>query len=100
MTIPAPPEGTTPVGPTVAYSFGNEKYPHDGLLIWHWCDHHNWAGRSGYDREPEEYLRWVPTGVGAHTLVSKDPLHIEPSINWPDCCGLHGFIRDGLWVGV
>jgi len=31
-----------------------------------------------------------------HTLVSEDPLHIEPSILCR-ACGDHGFIRDGRW---
>lgn len=31
------------------------------------------------------------------TLVSMDPLHVEPSIHCLSC-GEHGFIRDGKWI--
>lgn len=31
------------------------------------------------------------------TLVSMDPLHIEPSVLCRGC-GHHGFVRDGAWV--
>lgn len=87
------------VGPLVAYQTGVEGYErsHGGLLVWHWCDHHLWAGRPGYDRDPDGYRMWTPGAVGAHTLVSLDPLHLEPSVYWPDCCGLHGWIRGGVW---
>jgi hypothetical protein len=34
-----------------------------------------------------------------HTLVSEDPLHVEPSILCPEC-GDHGFIRDGKWISA
>lgn len=70
------------------------------LWVWHWCDHHLWVGREGYDANPGEYVRWMPTGVGAHDLISVDPLHIEASVYWPDCCGMHGFIRGGQWASV
>lgn len=33
----------------------------------------------------------------AHTVVSEDPWTISPSILCPDC-GLHGFVRSGIWV--
>jgi hypothetical protein len=32
-----------------------------------------------------------------HTLVSREPLHMEPSLLWP-CCGMHGWMRGGQWV--
>lgn len=85
------------LGPGVAYQTGVEGFGH-GLVVWHFCDHHLWAGRSGYDAEPDHYRRWTPGAVGAHTLVGLDPLHLEPSVYWPECCGLHGFIREGRWV--
>lgn len=31
-----------------------------------------------------------------HTVVSKDPLHLEASVLCVDC-GLHGFVRQGEW---
>ena len=93
------PEGATRLGPLVAYEFDpSTRFSHGGLIIWHWCDHHLWAGRPDFDAHPEEYRRWVPAGVGAHQLVSADPLHLEPSVYWPDCCGLHGWIRAGAWT--
>jgi hypothetical protein len=33
-----------------------------------------------------------------HTVLSRAPLHIEASILCDDC-GLHGWVRDGRWVG-
>lgn len=35
---------------------------------------------------------------GGHRIVQEKPLTVEPSVLCPDC-GLHGFIRSGLWVG-
>lgn len=61
-------------------------------LIWHWCSMEN---RRGDEHPIKPY--WAASGVGKHTLVSRDPLHLEPSIYWPDCCGLHGFLRNGHW---
>ncbi|HUX70402.1 MAG TPA: hypothetical protein VMV41_07830 [Cellulomonadaceae bacterium] len=93
------PEGTTRLGPLVAW----EKDGFDGnypICVWHWCDHHLWAGRDHYDEHRDEYIGWTPAGAGAHDVISLDPLHLEPSVYWPDCCGMHGFIRDGQWVGV
>jgi hypothetical protein len=48
---------------------------------------------------------WAPQGVAAHTLIDDGQqlghaLHIEASVYWPECCGLHGFIRDGLWYAA
>lgn len=43
-------------------------------------------------------FQWRGPGVN-WTLVSMEPLHVEPSI----LCvthGDHGFIRDGKWMGV
>jgi hypothetical protein len=65
-------------------------------LIWHWCTHRFWNEQHGANTEPG----WAPAGVKAHILVSRDPLHLEPSLYWPDCCGMHGFVRDGRWIGV
>lgn len=51
-------------------------------LVWHWCTKLN---------------RYMAAGTSAHQLVSRDPLHIEPSLLW-NCCGQHGWIREGRWV--
>lgn len=91
------PEGTTRLGPLVAWGWtgvGSDRV----LYVWHWCDHHLWAGRDHYDTHRDEYRMWTPAGVAAHALISTDPLHLEPSVYWPDCCGLHGFIRNGVWT--
>lgn len=99
------PEGTTRLGPLVAYGWNRcNDAPHEHtiecLYVWHWCDHHLWTGRSHFDAHREEYRFWAPAGVGAHDLISIKPLHLEASVYWPGCCGMHGWIRDGAWVGV
>lgn len=68
----------------------------DHLLIWHWCTESRWVAEGRPHAEPH----WVLAGAETHTLVSRDPLHLEPSLYWPDCCGKHGFIREGRWVEV
>ncbi len=95
------PSGLTRLGPLVAYGYG---WPEEGsdpseLVVWHFCDHHVWEASD--ERMAEIYgarAFWVPATVGAHTLVTREPLHLEPSVYWPGCCDLHGFIRDGAWV--
>ncbi|WP_019137641.1 hypothetical protein [Cellulomonas massiliensis] len=58
-------------------------------------------GRSeGYDADFGQYRYWMPAGVGAHDLIQREQLYIEASVYWPDCCGMHGFIRDGRWHPV
>jgi hypothetical protein len=49
--------------------------------FWHWCTRRN---------------RWVGAATADHQQVSRNPLHLEPSLRWP-CCGLHGFVREGVW---
>lgn len=56
----------------------------EAILVWHWCVANQ---------------RYVGQHVGKHTLVSLEPLHLEPSLLW-NCCGKHGFIRDGRWTSV
>lgn len=62
-------------------------------LIWHW----HWDVQH-------QVWRWQGAGLGLHTLVSADPLHLEPSIGCdltsgvPDGCPAHGFIRNGEWI--
>ena len=41
--------------------------------------------------------RWMWQSASRHQLISLDPLHLEPSIGWMECCGRHGFIRNGEW---
>jgi hypothetical protein len=49
--------------------------------FWHWCSQQD---------------RWMAQATPDHDLVSREPLHMEPSLLWP-CCGTHGFVRDGQW---
>ncbi|MDX3527145.1 hypothetical protein P1P75_11995 [Streptomyces sp. ID05-39B] len=69
----------------------NEPNP----TFWHWC-------KTLEGVPPEHKVHegcWVAAGTGAHTLVSRDPLHLEPSLLW-NCCGIHGFVRNGQWVSA
>lgn len=65
----------------IYYAFAQE-----GVYLAHVC--------IGYGRPPS----WIWSCASAHTLVSRGPLHLEPSIGWQDCCGRHGFIREGVWI--
>lgn len=65
-----------------------------GVLVWHWC-----TGHAPGDGPTVDQGRWMAAGVSAHTLVSADPLHLEPSLLW-GCCGKHGYIRAGRWKSV
>jgi hypothetical protein len=61
--------------------------------FWHWC-----AALEGVPPERKVHDGcWVAAGTGAHTLVSREPLHLEPSL-LSNCCGLHGFVRGGEWI--
>ncbi|MDE2100159.1 MAG: hypothetical protein KGL39_23085 [Patescibacteria group bacterium] len=71
----------------------------DHLMVWHHCDKRVWRGDPSKNQSLiDGYVGWHPAGVGAHTLVAVEPLHIEPSVLWTSCCGTHGFIRDGRWI--
>lgn len=89
----------------VAYSWASlsgvpdEPKTINHLLIWHDCDHHLWYEDPTKNHKLiPDYVGWHPAGVGLHDLISADPLHIEASVYWPDCCGMHGWIRDGRWI--
>lgn len=56
-------------------------------IVWHWCP----GGCSG-----DGVARWVGADISLHTIVSREPLHIEASLLMPGC-GWHGFIRSGQW---
>lgn len=77
----------------------------DDLIVWHDCDHNLWLNDDprNDDRDKTmvaEHNGWHPTGVGHHDLITVAPLHIEASVYWPDCCGMHGWIRDGRWIAA
>jgi hypothetical protein len=89
----------------VVYSWG--QHPDrtdltiDNLLIWHYCDRNVWLKKPGANPDvARSSSGFTPAGVNLHTLISVSPLHLEPSLYWPDCCGMHGFIRNGRWVSV
>lgn len=68
------------------------------LLVWHDCDKNVWRGDPSKEQSLiDSYMGWHPAGVALHTLVAVEPLHIEASVYWPTCCGMHGWIRDGKW---
>lgn len=96
-----PPVVATDLGDGVYVSWGSVYNDDDKPLIWHWCNRAVLLAEQRTDVE-SWWLepRWMVTGVGAHQLVSREPLHLEPSLHWPACCGKHGFIRAGQWAGV
>lgn len=84
------------LGEKVAYTWtcnveGEHAHIIERLWVWHDCD-------QNLDPINTKGVGWKPTGVAAHTLHAVEPLHIEASVYWPSCCGLHGWIRDGRWV--
>lgn len=90
------------LGDRVAYTWncGDDEHDHriDCLWIWHDCTMELNPERAERARQTDESIGWGPSGVGTHELISTSPLHIEASIYWPYCCGLHGWIRSGKWV--
>jgi hypothetical protein len=60
------------------------------VIVWHWC----------LEPKQGERPRWLGQRVPLHTLVSLDPLHLEPSLACADGCPWHGFLRDGKWTSV
>lgn len=50
--------------------------------------------------EPGITYGWFVGGISSHKLIKLDPLTINPSLYWPDCCGKHGYIREGKWESV
>ncbi|MFJ2477129.1 hypothetical protein ACIOWI_29845 [Streptomyces sp. NPDC087659] len=67
---------------------------HTNPLFWHWC-----AALTDVPDELTVHGGWVAANTEGHTLVSRDPLHLEPSLLWR-CCGLHGFVRAGAWTNA
>jgi hypothetical protein len=61
-----------------------------GVLLTHPCS----------KRDGEVVQDFIPTGYMPSrdwNLESRDPITMSPSIAY-ECCGLHGFIREGRWV--
>lgn len=72
------PGGLTQVADEIYYGWPEGE---DHPWFWHWCP------KRG---------RWRGAGTGQHTVISREPLHLEPSLVWP-CCGLHGWVWQGIW---
>lgn len=97
--LPVP--DATKIHPDLCFSYviGWGGDAHQQLAIWHWCTRAKWLADPSRDPlhcQPQ----WMVSGVAQHELVSLDPLHLEPSLYWPDCCGMHGFLRAGRWQAV
>lgn len=65
-----------------------EDDPIGKIIFWHW--HEPAVGNVG----------WLGSAVTQHTLVSLNPLHLEPSLGCFASCPSHGWIRDGRWVNA
>lgn len=63
-------------------------------VFWHWC-----AALADVPEELTVSGRWVAAGTSAHSVLTREPLHLEPSLLW-SCCGLHGFVRNGQWTNA
>ncbi|MET7479523.1 hypothetical protein ABZT17_34890 [Streptomyces sp. NPDC005648] len=61
-------------------------------MFWHRC-----AALAGVPDDRTVHGQWVGAGTSKHTLISRDPLHLEPSLLWR-CCDIHGFVRGGVWI--
>lgn len=106
--VPPWADDSVEVGPLVRYEWtlGDHWYhrEHDGpcsqdsahLLVWHDCGLILGAGADA----PGERYGWRAAGVGLHTVTQVEPLTLVASLYWPECCGLHGWITDGRWVGA
>ena len=87
----------TKISDNVAYNWTcglDHTHSIECLYIWHDCG--QILGPTTV--APGERFGWRPAGVRLHTLVQQAPLTITASVYWPDCCGLHGFIIDGVWI--
>jgi hypothetical protein len=88
----------------VAYSWTCNIENHDHsiecLWVWHDCNMSVAGENRPEAKHSDMAVGWKPAGVGLHDLISADPLHIEASVYWPACCGMHGFIRDGKYLAV
>ncbi|MFI1767532.1 hypothetical protein ACH41H_36545 [Streptomyces sp. NPDC020800] len=63
-------------------------------IFWHRC-----AALADVPEEHTVHGPWVAACTSAHTLITREPLRLEPSLLWR-CCGLHGFVRNGAWIPV
>lgn len=45
---------------------------------------------------PNHGLRWGSTHK--HQVLSLNPPSLVESIGWQECCGRHGYVKDGVWT--
>lgn len=62
-------------------------YPDGSIRVAHAC------------KSVEGVQLWLAPSLEDHTIESREPLSVSPSILCPDC-GLHGFITGGRWTDV
>lgn len=99
MSYMPEPKSATKIADNIAYSWKcGEDHEHTIDCLWVWHDCSLILGPETVD--PGERFGWRPGGVGAHTLVQREPLTLTASLYWPECCGLHGFVTDGKWVAA
>lgn len=96
-----PPAGAVLLGRSdIAYEWDGaavEPYTIFDLLIWHDCQHRYSIAEGSAPQFDGMRVGWSPTGVAKHDLVQVEPLTLGGSVYWPHCCGLHGFITEGVW---
>lgn len=85
-----------------------EFFPYDlgdGVHRWGWLMSASnpsdknilWLHRCG----DKNVACWIDIASGErHTLVSEEPLTLEPSILCPIGCGDHGYVREGRWIAA
>lgn len=84
LSQPSDPHTVVGEGVALSHVVG---YP-NGLLVWHLCTYEG---------------GWVATGSRLHTVTDADDfskVSFHPSLFWSDCCGLHGWIKEGRWSSV
>jgi hypothetical protein len=66
----------------------------------HICCPHGNAGGIMFKQTDPRYAEIFPSNESWWDLISLEPLHVEPSIQFlnPSCC--HGYIREGKWVNA
>lgn len=81
------------VNEVIGYAFMLDKGD-TSPWVWHWCP----VGGAHPTFEPKP-PRWICLSTTVHTVEQENPLTLSPSLLMR-CCGMHGFIRDGKWVGT
>lgn len=79
-------EGSPDPGVFINMDFFGGENSINRMIVWHFHrptngDPDHWTGRS----------------LGNHTLVSTDPLHLEPSLGCEDGCAFHCWIHNGKY---